>query len=106
MPPRKPYPLIITTTSSRGTCIVENLTQYDSTNPGTNKIIVNLDSNKKAHVDLANMRPTYANGDIITISTTGKRSGNLVHTINTVKGTAKISITQTSADYTTGSVGL
>ena len=106
MPPRIPYPLLITANSTRGTCIVENLTQYDGDNPANNKIIVDLDSNKKAHPDLANMKATYANNDKIAVTVTGIRSGYVLHTVNTSKGTAKIPITQTSADYTTGSVGL
>ena len=104
-----PYPLKITAgadTDAGATVIIEDLTKADSNDPGKNRIIVNLDSNRRADVDIANLRSGYDNADKLRISANGVRVGVAYHTIDTTKGKATITLSQTSADYAGASINL
>lgn len=104
-----PYPLIIQTDQSRGTVIVENLTQAEA-NPGVNNsfLIGEIDSSSKRQVilDLANMTINYANGDKIEIRVSGPDSGNLLHTVDTSKAPTKQEVVQTGTNYAGPSISL
>ena len=104
-----PYPLKITAgadTDEGATVIVENITKIDSNDPEKNRIIVNLDSNRRADVDIANLRSGYDNADKLRISANGVRVGVAYHTIDTTKGKGTIVLSQTSADYAGASINL
>ena len=100
--PTIPYVLRIVAksgTSAGATVIVEDLTKADSNDPDKNRIIVNLDSNLKANVDIANLRSGYSNDDKLRISADGVRIGTAYHTINTSKQPTAINLSETAADY-------
>jgi hypothetical protein len=106
--PKVSYPITITGGSSMvGEVIVENISKdVEATNSENNKLRVDLDSNKKATVDLANLESGYNNGDTIEIRVTGIRSGNAVHTVDTSKGSAKVTLAQTTSNYSGASISL
>lgn len=104
-----PYPLKITSganTDAGATVVVENITKIDSNDPEKNRIIVNLDSNNRADVDIADLRSGYDNADKLRISATGVRVGVAYHTVDTTKGRATIVLSETSADYAGASINL
>lgn len=97
-----PYPLKITAaadTDEGATVIVENITKIDSNDPDKNRILVDLDSVRRADVDIANLRSGYDNADKLRISANGVRVGVAYHTVDTTKGKATIVLNQTAADY-------
>ena len=102
-----PYPIFIETDQSRGTVIVENLTQAEN-NPGENNssLVGELDSKKQVTLDLANMKINYANGDKIEIRISGPDSATSLHTVNTLKAPGKFKIAQTGTDYAGPSISL
>lgn len=101
-----PYSIDITGSAARGVLIVEDLNKFDEKSPNNNKIIIDLDSNKRAIVDLANLRSGYDNGDKLEIRLVGTRTGNVVHTVDTTKGNLKTTISQSGADYAGASINL
>ena|SRR3990167_5506510 len=106
--PRVPYTLLIEggSSSTAGSVIVQDITQTDTDYPDKNKLFGDIDANAKATLDMGNMTADYSNGDLLLIKVVGIRSGRLATPINTSKGTAKIKLSQTSADYAGASVSL
>ena len=107
--PRISYVLNLSAGSntSAATVIVENLSKtIDSNNPTNTQLVANLDSNRKSALDLANLSSGYSNGDIILCTVTGIRSGRVTHTVNTNKGGADLTFTETAADYAGASISI
>ena len=93
-------------TDAGATVIVENITKIDTENPDKHRQIVNLDSNNKASVDLANLKSGYDDGDSIRIKATGIRVGVKYYIVDAAKGSNRITLSETSADYAGGSINL
>jgi len=106
--PRVPYTLMVTagSNSTAGTVIVQDTTQEDANNPTKNRLSTDIDSSQKATLSLGNMLADYSNGDTLLVKIVGIRSGRAVHTLNTSKGTGKVTLSQTGADYAGASVNL
>lgn len=106
--PVVPYPLKITagSNSTAGTVTIEDITKFDASNPEKNKLRVDLDSNKRADADLANLNSGYSNNDVIEVTLSGIRSGKAVHTVDTSKGKGTIVLTESVADFAGASISL
>ena len=105
--PILPYEITIIADTKRGTAIVENTTKVDTADPQKNRIIVDLDTNRRNTVDLGNMRSGYSDGDKIEIRVFGLDTGFGTHTVNTKKTTKRtITIKQTGTDYAGASISL
>ena len=105
--PILPYPISVTTTTATGVCVLENLSVAPSlTNRANNKLRENVDSSKKIGFDLANLPLGYSNGEVIQIRINGIRSESAVHTVNTTKGSGKVTLSGTTSDYSGASITL
>ena len=85
---------------------VENITQFDATDPEKNKLRAELDATRKVSVDLANLRSGWNVADKIRICVTGARTGCTVYTIEANKSTKPISVAQQTSAIASTSITL
>lgn len=101
-----PFSVLVEGDASRGTAIVDNLSQFDSDDPSKNRLSGDLDSDYKTGFELDNLQSDWEDGDTVRVKTVGIRSGFGSFNIDASKGVKKLRLTQTTADYAGASTSL